>query len=283
MAGKNKGTGEEFIKQGDDGVEDSRGKKNGMRPKVNIYDTSAEVSAALSAHVSSLAARASAEKGRFCVALSGGSLMDLIVPALSSKPFCDKVDWSSWHVFWADERWVPWSSPQSNYGSQKKRFFSRVSIPREQIHGADTTLTPSETAQAYEYRIADVLKPGPGQVPRFDLILLGVGGDGHTASLFPGHPALRETRRLVVPVIEAPKEPSTRISMTLPLINSARNVAFVAVGPGKAKIVSKVLKQSAEQPELPAKRVNPSDGILEWFIDRAAAAELGSIHHNKLA
>ena len=252
-----------------------------MQPTVNIYATRDEVSAALSAHISLLAAKASAERGRFCVALSGGSLMDLITTALSSEPFRGKVDWSSWHVFWADERWVPWSSPESNYGSAKDRFLSRVSIPSEQIHAVDTSLTPSETAQHYESLIESVLKAGGGQVPRFDLVLLGLGEDGHTASLFPGHPALMESSCLVVPVQDAPKPPPLRITMTLPLINSARNVAFVATGPDKANILSKVLKRSVEQVEVPAGRVNPCDGTLEWFIDRAAAADVASIQHDK--
>jgi len=247
------------------------------QPKVNIYAKRDELSVALSAHVVHLAAMAAAEKGRFCVALSGGSLMDIISPRLGSNPLRDKVDWSIWHVFWADERWVPWSSSESNYGLAKRRFFNRVSIPDGQIHAADDSLNPSETAQAYESTLAKVFQPGAGRVPRFDLMLLGVGEDGHTASLFPNHPALHETRRWVVPVLGAPKPPRIRITMTLPMINNARNVVFVAAGPGKAKMLSKVLDPRAQQPELPARLVNPSDGALQWFIDRAAAAALGEL------
>ncbi len=245
------------------------------RPKVNIYANRDELSAALSAHVVRLSAKAAAEKGRFCVALSGGSLMDIISLPLGSNPLRDKVDWSIWHVFWADERWVPWSSPESNYGIAKREFFSRVSIPDEQIHAADDSLNPSETAQAYESTLAKVFQPGAGRVPRFDLMLLGVGEDGHTASLFPNHPGLHETRRWVVPVLGAPKPPPNRITMTLPVINNTHNVVFVAAGPGKANILSKVLDPRAQHPELPARLVNPSDGGLQWFIDRAAAVTLG--------
>ena len=113
------------------------------RPKVNIFATRDALSAALAAHVARLAAMATAERGRFCVALSGGSLMDIISPCLGSHPLRDTLDWSGWHVFWVDERWVPWSSPESNFGLARQQFSSRVSIPGEQIHAADISLSPS--------------------------------------------------------------------------------------------------------------------------------------------
>jgi 6-phosphogluconolactonase len=189
------------------------------------------------------------------------------------------IDWSSWHVFWVDERWIPWSSPESNYGLARDRFLSRVPLPREQIHATDNSLVPAATAGSYASVLAEVFQPPAGQMPRFDLILLGVGADGHTASLFPGHPVLAETRAWVAPVLNAPKSPSIRITMTLPLINNSRNVVFAAAGPGKAAIVSKVLNPQMQKlkhkQKLPAQLVNPSDGELQWFIDRAAAAESG--------
>ncbi len=241
------------------------------RPKLNIFADRNELSSALSAHVVHLAAMAAAEHGRFCVALSGGSLMDIISPPMVSNPLRDKVDWSSWHVFWADERWVPWSHPESNYRLAKQRLFSRVSIPDEQIHAADDSRSPFETAHAYESTLAKVFQPGAGRMPRFDLMLLGLGEDGHTASLFPSHPALNENRRWVVPVLDSPKPPPIRISMTLPVINNARHVVFVAAGRGKANILSKVLYPGVGHPDLPAQLVNPSDGELQWFLDRSAA------------
>ena len=243
------------------------------KTKVNIFVDRDALAAALSAHVVHLAAMATAELGRFCVALSGGSLMDIISASLGSNPLRDTVNWAAWHVFWVDERWVPWSSPESNYGIARRQFFSRLSIPGEQIHAADVSRIPSETAQTYESTLAAVFQPGAGRLPRFDLMLLGVGEDGHTASLFPSHPALNEKRRWVVPVPDAPKPPPVRITMTLPMINNARHVVFVAAGPGKAKILSKVLDFNVPQPELPARLVNPANGELQWFVDRAATVE----------
>jgi 6-phosphogluconolactonase len=152
-----------------------------------------------------------------------------------------------------------------------------VPIRRTQIYAIDDSTNPAATAKSYASVVAKVLRPRQGQMPRFDLILLGIGEDGHTASLFPDHPLLAEIRTWVAPVFDAHKPPPTRMTMTLPLINSARTIFFVAVGPGKADILSKVLKPTGRQQEgqeLPAQLVKPSRGELQWFIDQAAAAKL---------
>jgi 6-phosphogluconolactonase len=244
-----------------------------LRPKAKIYTNREQLSAGLSAHVAHLAVKAAEAQGRFCVAFSGGSLLQILGPALSSHPLRDSLDWSTWHVFWADERWVPRSSHESNYGVAEKLFFSGVRIPDRQIHAADDSLSPSETAQTYESVLAKVFQPEAGRVPRFDLILLGIGEDGHIASLFPGHSALNETIRWVVPILNAPKPPPVRITMTLPLINNASHIVFVVSGPAKANILSKVLHSNMKQPQLPAQMVKPSGGELQWFLDRPAAAK----------
>lgn len=244
----------------------------GLRPNVNIYANRHELSTALGVDVFRLAAKVSAEKRCFRVALSGGSLMDIIGPPLASHPLRDKIDWLSWHVFWVDERWVPWSSSDSNYGRAKSRFLRHVSIPDDQVHASDNTFNPAETASAYESTLATVFQPAAGRMPRFDLVLLGIGEDGHTASLFPNHPSLQETRRWVVPVVDAPKPPPVRISMTLPVINNARNVVVVASGRGKANILSKTLGPESTHSDLPIRHVHPSNGELRWFVDQAAVS-----------
>lgn len=244
------------------------------QPEVNVYSNRDKLSSALAAYVARQAAVAVARRGRFCVALSGGSLMDIIGPPLVTMPWSAAIDWTAWHIFWADERWVPKDSPDSNYHHADRRFLTHVGIPVEQIHAADDSFDPAETAGAYEDVMRNVLEAESGRWPRFDLILLGIGADGHTASLFPNHPALRETQSWVVPVMDAPKPPPIRITMTLPVINNARSVLFVAAGDKKAKILSRVFNPNGKKPVLPSQLVNPSDGELGWFLDRAAAADL---------
>jgi 6-phosphogluconolactonase len=242
-----------------------------LRTTITILPTRNELSAAVAAHVALLAAHATAERGRFTVALSGGSLMDIISPELVASPLCDDVNWSAWHVFWADERCVPLTSPESNFGVANRQLFRKVPIPRDQLHNIDDTLGPAEAADAYEAMLANVFHPGAGRLPRFDLILLGIGKDGHTASLFPQHPLLNERQRWVAPVFDAPKPPPKRITLTLPVINNARHVVFVATGTDKAPIVSEVLGSCIHRPRLPAQLISPSNGELQWFLDQAAS------------
>lgn len=247
------------------------------KAKVTIFPDRKQLSEGLSGHLAHLAAKACLAHGRFHVAFSGGSLLEIIAPALCSNPLRDRIDWSTWYVFWADERWVTFSSPDSNYGVAKSLLFNNLPIPREQIYTLDNSHSPDETARAYEFALEKIFQVEFKQIPRFDLILLGVGEDGHTASLFPGHSALNETRHWVVPILNAPKPPPVRITMTLPLINHACNVIFVAAGSAKANIISEVFNSKEEQPKLPVQMVKPSNGQLHWFIDRAAA-EIASIH-----
>jgi len=234
--------------------------------QINRFSTPNELSAAVSERIVRLAKEAEADKGCFYIAISGGSLLDIICPPLVSNPLREAVNWSAWHVFWADERWVPLDSPESNFGGARQKLFSAVSIPQTQIHTVDNTFSPSETARRYQATLEEVLHPMPGKLPRFDLILLGIGEDGHTASLFPGHPLLKETRRLIAHVNDAPKPPPVRITMTLPVINNAGNVFFVAMGAGKVPIITRIIGSDQRNEKLPAELVQPCDGELSWFF-----------------
>lgn len=197
--------------------------------------------------------------------------MDMLAPALVALSLRERIDWSTWQVFWADERWVPPDSPDSNFGLVSRLLFGRVDIPEEQIHAVDYAKTPDEAARTYEAKIRSILDVEAETFPRFDLVLLGLGEDGHTASLFPGHPALLESRRWVMSVYDAPKPPPVRITLTLPVINCARRVVIAATGAGKAAIVAEVLRTPARRPDLPARMVKPTDGERYCFVDKDAA------------
>jgi 6-phosphogluconolactonase len=247
---------------------------------LHIFPNSQQLGESAAAHVAQLAKEAIAARGRFTVALSGGSLPQVLGPALVKQA----TDWSAWHVFWADERCVPPTHPDSNYFLAQQYLFDHVPIPPGQIHAPDTSLDPAQTAAAYQSTLAQVFaglsssfptfQPSnfpPCPLPQFDLILLGMGEDGHTASLFPGHPLLQETERWVVPILDSPKPPPQRITLTLPVLNNACQVAFIATGAGKAAILPQVVAAGST---LPAHLVQPTSGHLHWFVDEAATANL---------
>lgn len=242
--------------------------------QLQILPTVPELGQAAAAYVARLSAQALAERGRFTVALSGGSLPGLVGPALAAEPWRSQIDWTGWRVFWADERCVPLDHPDSNFRLAREHLLNRINIPLAQIYPLNDSFEPAATAQAYQALLAQLFQPAAGQPPRFDLMLLGLGEDGHTASLFPNHPLLAETGRWVVAIFDSPKPPPERITMTLPLINQARAVAFVAAGAGKADILAQIWDTAAPTGSLPAQLVRPTDGELVWFVDEAAAARL---------
>jgi 6-phosphogluconolactonase len=211
---------------------------------------------------------ARASDGAFTVCLSGGSTPRPLYERLADPPIASRFPWNRAHWFWGDERFVPHDHPDSNYGMARDAFLSRVPVPDDNIHAVPTEgLSPDEAASAYETTLkrfygADTLVPGR---PLFDVMLLGIGDDGHTASLFPGQPALQETRRWVVAVIGAKAE--ARITLTYPALDSSRELAFVVTGNEKQGVVARA---QAGDRTLPAAVVHPV-GRLHWFTDRAAA------------
>lgn len=242
-----------------------------MEAEILIHPDRETLAAAVSSCLVSHAAEAIAKRKRFYLALSGGSLMELLSPRLVAESIRTTINWAGWHVFWADERCVPPTSPESNFGFAKQHLFKYLHIPSRQIHFPDCTQGAGEAARAYARTMNQVLRPGTGRFPRFDLILLGVGEDGHTASLFPGHSLLQETRLWVAPVFDAPKPPPVRITMTLPVINNARHIVFVVFGAGKKSVMSRILDPAPQRQKFPAELVNPRRGGLQWFVDTEVA------------
>lgn len=211
------------------------------------------------------------DRGRFVIALSGGSTPRGLFETLGSDGFRGRASWEAWHVFWGDERAVPSDDERSNYRTAKVALLDRVPIPRVHVHRVRGEMPLAESAAAYEREITDLLGPSPA----FDLVLLGVGADGHTASLFPGDPALDENRRLVVPSVEASNVP--RVTFTLRLINSARAATFLATGADKAPMVRRAARPTPGEKPVPAGRVALASGNLHWFLTPDAAAELPTI------
>jgi 6-phosphogluconolactonase len=217
------------------------------------------------------AAQAIAARGVFRVALSGGNTPRPVYVRLADSPYRDEVDWSHVHVFFSDERFVPLDSPESNYHTAYQALLSRVPIPERFVHPfATVDIAPEEAASLYEEGIRRVFEAAATEIPSFDLILLGMGADGHTASLFPDTEALTVTERLVVANF-VPKLDTWRITFTYPLINAAHCVLFMVQGADKAERLTQVLSGAAD---LPAARVRPSQGELLWIVDQAAAEQV---------
>jgi 6-phosphogluconolactonase len=220
-----------------------------------------------------LARAAIAEHGRFSVALSGGSTPRALYERLARPPLSGAVDWANVHVFWGDERFVPPDDPESCYRMARESLLAHVAIPAANIYPVPTVGgTPEAAASAYAETIAILFGAG---TPRYDLILLGMGPDGHTASLFPGHPeVINPSEELVAAVHNAPKPPPTRITFTYKLINAAANVIFLAAGVDKAATLREVLRGPSDLARLPAQGVRPERGALVWLVDAEAAKEI---------
>lgn len=240
-----------------------------MDANFHIFQTTPQLGQAAAEHVAYLSEQAIAKRGRFTVAISGGSLPKLLFSPMMDEPLRSEIDWSKWHIFWADERCVPLTDSESNYRLTREYLFDHVDIPPSQIIPIDDTLDPVAAAADYQNKVAQIFNPPPGQPPRFDLILLGMGEDGHTASLFPNHPLLRETKLWVAPILDSPKPPPARITLTVPVINNARQIIFMATGMGKIQALTTIIKGNSN---LPAELIQPTDGELHWFVDNAAAA-----------
>jgi 6-phosphogluconolactonase len=215
---------------------------------------------------------ACAAPGRFAVALSGGSTPKRLYQMLAAPPLVEAMPWERVHLFFGDDRFVAWDDPNSNYGMARDAMIAHVPIPVENVHGIVFKGTPADGAHEYEHTLksfygSDTLDPAR---PLFDVVLLGMGSDGHTTSLFPGKPALDEKRRWTIEVPEPGLTPFVpRVTLTYPALHSAKSTAFVAAGADKTAMMNRVL---GGEHALPSARISPV-GELIWFIDRAARGE----------
>jgi len=220
------------------------------------------------------------KRGRFAVAISGGSTPRRMHKILAREPYILNIPWGKTHIFWVDERCVPQDSRDSNYGTAKRDFINEVPISETQVHLITCESSPQVSAKEYQKILSDFFSFESTRIPRFDLIYLGMGADGHIASLFPGQKTLYEKEKLVV-AVKGGDPNVNRISMTLPLLNQARHIVFLITGEEKARTVQTVLED--RKIRLPAQKIRPLNGQLTWLMDRGAAALLsGDLHHDNI-
>jgi len=241
---------------------------------VRRFATLEELSRAAAEEVCAVSRTAVQDRGRFVWALAGGSTPRRLYELVAELPRHDRIDWQRVEVFFGDERGVPPDHPESNLRLAKESLLDRVGLPPSCVHrirGEEPDLQAE--ARRYQEEMAQVFGISSTQAPpALDLIVLGMGSDGHTASLFPGWPALDEEHRWFV-ASESPTTPSRRVTATLPLLNAARNVFFLVAGADKAVALHQVLGGPRDPRRLPAQLVVPV-GRLVWFVDQAAAAAL---------
>ncbi len=239
-----------------------------MKLELHISPTAEEMAVASAAFIVDYVTLTLAEQNSFSVALSGGSTPASTYRHLATPPLREQIAWDRVHIFWSDERCFPANDPESNYRLANETLLQRVPLPAENIHRLRGELDPSAAA---DLASQDIVKHFSGRLPSFDLILLGLGEDGHTASLFPSSSALDAGNELVTANYIG-KLDAWRLTFSFPLLNVAKQVTFLATGEKKAQMVKEVIED--RNPRLPATGVQPPSGNVDWFLDRAAAQKL---------
>jgi 6-phosphogluconolactonase len=240
-----------------------------MKPDTRVLPDLVSLSRAVLEEIFLIIEEAIAKRGKFSIALSGGHTPEKMYSLWAhTEQYRDKTPWDRVHLFWSDERYVPSDSSLSNYHMARETFISSVPIPAENVHPVPTNLSPpEECARAYE---TELLKFFGSESPAFDAQLLGIGPEGHTASLFPNSPALDEKSRWVV-AVHVPAEPPERITLTPVILNNGRNTFFLVAGENKRAILSAIRAESNSQTsQYPAARIHPPKEPV-WFLDEAAA------------
>lgn len=238
-----------------------------LDPRLIIHPQRTTLMAALAQQWLRTGTEAIAARGRFDCALAGGSTPRELYALLGQPAHAKHLDWSKTHIFWGDERCVGPEDPDSNYRMTREALLQKVPLPASNIHRLHGESEPSVAAEVYESE----LRQHFGAEARFDLLLLGLGTDGHTASLFPGSPVLDEARRWVAAAADPHVAGRWRLTLTLPLLNAARRVDFLVAGADKAQPLAQVLRGGDASAALPAARIRPRAGTLHFWADAAAA------------
>ncbi|KAK3088319.1 hypothetical protein FSP39_017427 [Pinctada imbricata] len=239
-------------------------------PIVEVLENDTDVANRLCDIVIDHANKAIESDGFFAVGFSGGSLVKFLCAGLPTR----KTDWAKWRIFFCDERHVSYDDPECTYAQYRKGLEGKVTLTEDSnIFPINPNVSVEKAAEEYVQKVRKVF-PG-NDLPSFHLLLLGMGPDGHTCSLFPGHQLLKETERMYAAISDSPKPPPCRITMTYPVINNCKCAIFASCGAGKADILQRVLEGNEADP-LPAASVRPTKGDVMWLLDKAAAAKLKS-------
>ena len=246
-----------------------------MKPEIKVFADPIQVAREAAVEFLRLAEFAVQEKSLCSVALAGGSTPKSLYSLLADdESLRQKIPWDKLHFFWGDERHVAPDDKDSNYRMAYEALLSKVPVPSSNVHRIRSEEPDAQkAADAYEHELRSFFQLEPGSLPRFDLVLLGMGPDGHTASLFPGTTALNEEKRLVA-ATWVEKFKTYRITMTLPVLNNAVNVIFLVCGAEKTEVLRTVLKEEAGAAQYPVQLLRPSDGRLLWLLDEKAAGAL---------
>jgi 6-phosphogluconolactonase len=245
-----------------------------MKPKIQVFKNLQELSIAAAELFVHSAAQAIAARGQFLTALSGGGTPRPLYELLARLPYRDQIDWSKVYVFWGDERCVSRDDPGNNYFQAKQALFDHIPLPTDNIHRIASELEPEDAAKDYARVLKDFAE-SPYEWPRFDLVLLGMGDDGHTASLFPSSQVEAKSATIAV-TANYQDRPAKRVSLTPLVFNAARRVVFLAVGKSKSETLASILNGEYHPELLPAQRICPTDGEVLWLVDEAAAGKLSS-------
>jgi 6-phosphogluconolactonase len=239
---------------------------------IAIYPDIDTISQHAAAYIMHIARESIVTRGRFTIALSGGNTPRKLYGLLASEPYNSQIDWQLVDIFWSDERCVPPDDPESNYFMAHEVLLSRISIPVDQVHRMPADQLNRDAASLTYTREMQRVFSTNG-IPDFDLLQLGMGPEGHTASLFPHQPSLYERERLVMPVT-VPKPPPDRLTFTPPILNAARHVLFLATGADKADALRAVIEGPDNPDEYPAQIVRPPNGEVTWMVDSAIAQKI---------
>ncbi|XP_001517951.1 6-phosphogluconolactonase isoform X1 [Ornithorhynchus anatinus] len=240
---------------------------------ISVFPSPQELGASLAQLVVQRATQCGADaggpRGRFFLGVSGGSLVGLLAQELPRAAASEgPAAPDRWTLGFCDERLVGFADPESTYGQYRTHLLSKLPIPESQVITINPTLSVEAAAADYAEKLREAFQGD--SIPVFDLLILGIGPDGHTCSLFPDHPLLQEKEKIVAPINNSPKPPPQRVTLTLPVLNAARMVVFVATGESKAAVLKRILEGEEENP-LPAALVQPHTGKLYWFLDEPAA------------